>query len=509
MSHADCILESSFDSIVDGNFVAMAIATTGLRIYDGHKICCVSAVRYVNGRRETCFEELVNPHRDIPWEARKYNGIDEHKASLAADFYRVWLSFFQFANGYPIVVYSGTFVKDFIDNELTSDFPHPQLVDVMGMIEYDIGVRVSLLDAVRRMDADETRVHASSKVLKNAELLGLLTFTMLIKKGQLKEPDRLEAQSRLEDLQIENQISKLGDNISENLRLRSLDEVLNDQQKRLKADFSNRVNRQSAKNRENRVHVNVERQLMPKNGRDIYMHLAVELAQAYYGASMKVPVPGESKSVEIKISKWIRTGDTIKCVGDGCAGQNGGKPGNLFINVSIKTSSWYRLDGDDLHVTFPWSPGRSIILPELQLRVDVPIGYPLSEAFSVEGMGLAYRLSEQRGNLYIHDPEYSQKLMASKLKARHSAVKKARKTNVDFDTSICNEDKASAQNVTGHFNSASDDFDVNDISIENSCRTKPEPVCENKKSNKKASDEGSGCLVVFILIIMFIIYICV
>ena len=500
---ANSILDTSFNSVCSGNFVALAIATTGLRIYEGHKICCISAIKYFNGRGEARFEELVNPHRDIPWEARKYNGIDEHKASLSADFYKVWLSFIQFANDLPIVVYSGAFVKDFIDNELPSYFPHPQLIDVMGMIEFDIGVRVSLTDAVERMNADVSDAFSKSKVLRNAELLGALAVALMIKKGNIKVNVALNAEG---GDKLETNSESYGTNQS---KVRSLDDVLNDQENRLKAEFEERIHGKSSNNNNDRDR-QYQRPLMPKRGRDIHMSLEISLSLAYHGGLKEIDVPGESTSVELKIPAGIRTGDILKCIGRGRAGQNGGKAGDLYINFRVKKCAWYRVDGYDLHITHSWTAGDSIELPELLLRVDIPRDYPLSESYVIDNMGLKYPGCEFSGKLYIHDPDYRKKLFSrmSQLVKSEGGRDVARNESVDFVSSTSSEDKGIFQKAANNSRKSDDvfgrsggfDFDQKSgPEIQNSVQSR-------NGHSKNDSDDRSGGVVIFIAIIIFIIY---
>ena len=237
-----CVLDASCECIINGNFVALSIATTGLRTCEDNKICCISAVKYVKGCRKAAFEELVNPHRSIPWSARQNNGIDERKASLAADFYRVWLSFIKFSNGFPIAVYNGNFTRDFIENELPLEFPRPVLVDVMGMIELDIGVRISLSDAAARIGARLSGIGKGSKVLKNAELLGLLVIAKLIKTGRLNESSiRSLNNAGSQNEQLGNASEDLSDKYPDELKRQELDDLLSWQASKKRDEFQDRI----------------------------------------------------------------------------------------------------------------------------------------------------------------------------------------------------------------------------------------------------------------------------
>ncbi|MEE4242601.1 MAG: exonuclease domain-containing protein [Desulfopila sp.] len=78
------LLNSTLDSLT---YSVIDTETTGLHPGGGDEIVAIGAVRIVKNRivLEDCFEQLVNPGRDIPFEAYKIHGIDPTMVSDKPD----------------------------------------------------------------------------------------------------------------------------------------------------------------------------------------------------------------------------------------------------------------------------------------------------------------------------------------------------------------------------------------------------------------------------------------
>lgn len=85
--------------------------TTGLDPRGGDEIVAIGAVRIVNGRllEAECFEQLVNPRRDLPWESVRIHGIQPEVLADQPEIAQALQSFHHFAEGTILVAHNAAF----------------------------------------------------------------------------------------------------------------------------------------------------------------------------------------------------------------------------------------------------------------------------------------------------------------------------------------------------------------------------------------------------------------
>jgi len=88
----------------------------------------------------------------------------------------------------------------------------------------------------------------------------------------------------------------------------------------------------------------------------------------------------ETRTLNVKIPKGIREGQIIRLAGQGAAA-DGGKPGDLLLEVAFRPHPRLRADGRDLHFTLPVAPWEAALgavvpvdLPGGSLNVRIPAG---------------------------------------------------------------------------------------------------------------------------------------
>ena len=97
----------------------------------------------------------------------------------------------------------------------------------------------------------------------------------------------------------------------------------------------------------------------PVKGDNIETEINISIKDAFYGAEKKVSlrtVDGKMKTFSIKVPAGIRDKEKIRLLGQGKAGQNGGKNGDLFIKIKIEDNEKYKLNGYDLITNLYLSP---------------------------------------------------------------------------------------------------------------------------------------------------------
>jgi molecular chaperone DnaJ len=99
----------------------------------------------------------------------------------------------------------------------------------------------------------------------------------------------------------------------------------------------------------------------------------------------------------------------IRSTGDGEPGQNGGPPGDLYIEIRVRKHEVFERDGDDLHCEVPVSMvtaalGGEIEVPTLsgKAAIDIPEGTQTGKQFRLRGKGIKGVRASYPGDLYVH-----------------------------------------------------------------------------------------------------------
>lgn len=132
-------------------------------------------------------------------------------------------------------------------------------------------------------------------------------------------------------------------------------------------------------------------------GENVETQIDVKLEDAYFGLEKKISlrtVTGKMKTFNIKIPAGIRNGEKIRLTGQGKAGKNGGKNGDLFIKINILNNKKFKLDGCDLVTDLyisPWEAalGRKINVDTIDdtIGMDIPAGIQSGEQLRITKKG--------------------------------------------------------------------------------------------------------------------------
>ena len=133
-------------------------------------------------------------------------------------------------------------------------------------------------------------------------------------------------------------------------------------------------------------------------GEDIETEINVSLEEAFYGADKKISlrtIEGKMKTFSVKIPEGIRNGEKIRLIGQGKAGKNGGKNGDLFIKINIEENKIFKLFGSDLHTDLlltPWEAalGTRVSLKTIddETKIYIPQGIQSGEKLKIPNMEL-------------------------------------------------------------------------------------------------------------------------
>jgi len=153
---------------------------------------------------------------------------------------------------------------------------------------------------------------------------------------------------------------------------------------------------------------------MPGQDYEVTAHLSVE--EVARGVEIEVPLSvtelsedgtlrRTARSVTVRIPKGATDGQRLRVPGKGGRGQ-GGRDGDLYVNVQLRPHDLFRVSGHDLYLELPVAPweaalGAEVQIPTLEGRISVkvPAGSRAGQKLRARGKGLP-RPGGGEGDLY-------------------------------------------------------------------------------------------------------------
>lgn len=154
----------------------------------------------------------------------------------------------------------------------------------------------------------------------------------------------------------------------------------------------------------------------PWRGEDQHARLNVDLSAVYDGAersiSLRVPRTDASgqhteqtRTLNVKIPKGMKSGQQIRLNGQGLAGGHGGAAGDLYLEIQISTDARYRIEDADVYMQLPVAPweaalGGSITVhtPAGTVQLNIPANSQTGRQLRLKGKGIPAKTA---GDLYV------------------------------------------------------------------------------------------------------------
>lgn len=130
-------------------------------------------------------------------------------------------------------------------------------------------------------------------------------------------------------------------------------------------------------------------QKRPVRGEDFELSTSIDLESAYHGTTLHLgfesyepQVDGRlarvPKEITVRIPKGVVDGETLKIPGKAGRGLNGGKDGDIYLQVKFKPHVLFKTEGHHLHLELPLlaceaALGRRIDIPTLEGSVTLKI----------------------------------------------------------------------------------------------------------------------------------------
>ncbi len=156
----------------------------------------------------------------------------------------------------------------------------------------------------------------------------------------------------------------------------------------------------------------------PVPGQDFEVNAEITLEQAAQGTeidiNLMVPeadaqgrmrrVPSNFKT---RVAKGATDGQRLRVPGKGGKGLNGGRNGDLYLNIALKPHALFRVTGHDLYLDLPLAPweavlGASVEVPTLsgKVRLKIPAGSHAGQQLRLAKRGLPKPRDSGEGDLY-------------------------------------------------------------------------------------------------------------
>lgn len=146
----------------------------------------------------------------------------------------------------------------------------------------------------------------------------------------------------------------------------------------------------------------------PIKGEDIETKITISLYEAFNGSEKKISlknIEGGMKTISIIVPKGIKEGEKIRLIGQGKLGQNGGKNGDMFIQIHIEEDKKFKLKGSDLYTDLLLTPWEAALGTRVEVstindttKIYIPQGAKSGEIIRIPNKGYQDRQGS-RGDL--------------------------------------------------------------------------------------------------------------
>lgn len=148
----------------------------------------------------------------------------------------------------------------------------------------------------------------------------------------------------------------------------------------------------------------------PKDGGDTYTNLEISFEEAVSGTETRMSIQRDDKvdRITVKIPAGVDNGSKVRVKGKGHPGINGGRPGDLYLNIRVRPHKTFWREGADIYCEVPISIyesifGGKITVPTLSgsATMTVPPGTSGGQKFRLKGKGAPLIGKGGKGDQYV------------------------------------------------------------------------------------------------------------
>ena len=116
----------------------------------------------------------------------------------------------------------------------------------------------------------------------------------------------------------------------------------------------------------------------------------------------------KNKTITINIPAGIDTDNRLRVAGKGEAGINGGKPGDLYVEFTVREHEFYERQDDDIYIDLPLTITEAILgckkeIPTLygKVNLSIPAGTQSNDKLRLKGKGVENVSTKKKGDMYV------------------------------------------------------------------------------------------------------------
>ncbi len=116
----------------------------------------------------------------------------------------------------------------------------------------------------------------------------------------------------------------------------------------------------------------------------------------------------KDSKIKVKIPAGVDSGNRLRLSNEGNQGIDGGKSGDLYIEINVKPHPIFKRDGANLICDVPMSFAKLVLGTEIEIptlndkvKLKIQAGTPSGKVFTFEGKGIQKINSSSKGNLYV------------------------------------------------------------------------------------------------------------
>jgi curved DNA-binding protein len=127
-------------------------------------------------------------------------------------------------------------------------------------------------------------------------------------------------------------------------------------------------------------------------GLDKEATLSLSFAEAFSGVQKSLLVGDES--IKVRIPAGAKSGSRVRVPGKGHPGTQGQQRGDLFLNIALKSHSFFQFEGDNLVCEIPVTPDEAVLgapvevpTPDGMVTMNIPAGVRSGQTLRLRGKG--------------------------------------------------------------------------------------------------------------------------